>query len=87
MAEVVLPASLVQLFPGAPRRVQVEGATVQEVIGRLDERWPGMRSRLCTAAPSLRPHISIFVDAEQSRLDTPVAPNAEVRIIPAVSGG
>ena len=87
MALVVLPASLVELFPGATRRVEVEGATVQEVIGRLDERWPGMRSRLCAAGPTLRQHISIFVDSEQSRLESPVGPQAEVRIIPALSGG
>lgn len=87
MAQVYLSASLVELFPGAPRRVEVEAATVREVIDQLDARWPGMRQRLCDTAHSLRRHIRIFVDAEQSALTSSVAPGSEVRIIPAVSGG
>jgi molybdopterin converting factor small subunit len=87
MAEVVLPASLVQLFPGSPKRVQVEGRSVQAVIDGLDQRWPGMRNRLCAPGPAIRQHIRIFVDSEQSSLETPVAATSEVRIIPALSGG
>lgn len=87
MAEVYLPASLIELFPGAPRRVHVDGRTVRELIDRLDESWPGMRNRLCDAGPALRRHIVIFVDAEQSSLHTAVGATSEVRIIPALSGG
>jgi molybdopterin converting factor small subunit len=77
----------VQLFPGATRRVQVDAGTVRGVIDGLDEQWPGMRNRLCTASPSIRQHIRIFVDSEQSTLETPVAATSEVQIIPALSGG
>ncbi len=87
MAEVVLPASLVQLFPGAAKRVQVEAGTVRGVIDGLDQRWPGMRNRLCAPGPAIRRHIRIFVDSEQSTLETPVAATSEVHIIPALSGG
>lgn len=87
MAEIVLPASLLQLFPGATRRVQVDAGTVCGVIDGLNERWPGMRNRLCTDGPAIRQHIRIFVDAEVSTLDTAVAATSEVQIIPALSGG
>ena len=87
MAEVVLPASLVQLFPGAAKRVQVEGGTVDGVIEGLDQRWPGMRDRICAPGVGLRQHIRIFVDSELSSLDAPVTATSEVRIIPALSGG
>jgi len=87
MAEVVLPTSLVQLFPGSTRRVQVQAGTVRGVIDGLDQRWPGMRNRLCAPGPAIRQHIRIFVDSEQSTLDTPVAPTSEVQIVPALSGG
>ena len=87
MAEVVLPASLVQLFPGATKRVQVEAGTVHSVIDGLDQRWPGMRNRLCASGPAIRQHVRIFVDSELSNLETLVAPTSEVRIIPALSGG
>ncbi len=87
MARVYLPGSLTRLFPGAPRRVEVEAVTVHEVIAQLEVRWPGMSSRLCDAGPSLRQHITIFVDGERATLFTPVAPASEVLIVPAVSGG
>jgi molybdopterin converting factor small subunit len=87
MATVYLPATLVELFPGAPRQVEAEGGTVREVIDRLDERWPGMRSRLCDTPATLRRHLAIFVDSSQSDLATRVEPGAQVRIIPALSGG
>lgn len=87
MAQVVLPASLVQLFPGAARRVQVDAATVGSVIDGLDQRWPGMRNRLCIPGPAIRRHIRIFVDSEQSTLETAVTATSEVQIVPALSGG
>jgi molybdopterin converting factor small subunit len=87
VAEVVLPSSLLQLFPGAARRVQVDAGTVDGVIDGLDQRWPGMRNRLCTTGPSIRQHIRVFVDSELSTLETAVAPTSEVQIIPALSGG
>lgn len=87
MATVVLPQNLTLLFPGSPRRVEVQAATVLECIERLNDRWPGMRSRLLDAGPRLREHIQVFVNAEQGGLDTPVEPDAEVRVIPAITGG
>lgn len=87
MARVHLPASLARLFPGAPRDLEVEAASVGELIGRLDAQWPGMRDRLCDAGPEIRRHITVFVDSERADLATPLAPGAEVQIIPAVSGG
>ena len=87
MAEVYLPRSLLTLFPTAERRPTVEAATVAEVIDRLEERWPGMRARLCDAGPSIRQHINVFVDGEPAVLATPVGPRSTVHVIPAVSGG
>jgi molybdopterin converting factor small subunit len=87
MAVVYLPSSLTVLFPGAPRRLCVEAATVHDLIDVLNEQWPGLRSRVCDAGPVIRQHVNIFVDGEKSTLATPVALSSEVHIIPAVSGG
>lgn len=88
MVEVHLPQSLVSLFPGAARRVEVAGAaSVAEVLERVNQLWPGMRSRLVDAGPRIREHIIIYVDADRADLDTPVAPGNVVRVIAAVSGG
>ena len=87
MAQVRLPGNLVALFPGTPRRVEAEGATVREVLASLDARVPGMEDRLLTAGPQIREHIKVFVDGRQAELATPVAPGSIVHVIPAVSGG
>jgi molybdopterin converting factor small subunit len=86
-AIVHLPRSLVALFPGTPRRIEVAGATVAEVIEALDRRVPGMRNRLLDAGPAIRAHLNVYVAAERAGLDTPVPAGADVHIIPAVSGG
>lgn len=87
MPVVLLPRSLIALFPGAERRYELDGATVDELLGALDGRVAGMRERLVDAGPRLRPHINVYVDGERARLDTAVAAAATVHIIPAVSGG
>jgi molybdopterin synthase sulfur carrier subunit len=87
MAQAYLPRSLVSLFPGMPGRVQVEAASVCELIDCLDRRWPGARFRLCDAGPVIREHINIFVDGEKSTLSTALGPDSEVHILTAVAGG
>ena len=47
MADVYLPGTLMPLFPGLPRRLDVEAATVGEAIDRLNGQWPGLLDRLC----------------------------------------
>lgn len=87
MAVVYLPASLVDLFPGAPRRLHVEAATVRELLLQLDRSWPGMLDRLCDPGPAIREHINIFVNGEKADVGTALDRSAVVRVIPAVSGG
>jgi molybdopterin synthase sulfur carrier subunit len=89
MATVHLPRSLVTLFPDPPpRRLDLSAGTLSELVGKLDEGWPGMRDRLCEAGPRIREHINVFVDGERERdLEATLPPGAEVHIIPAVAGG
>jgi molybdopterin converting factor small subunit len=87
MATVLLPRSLLALFPGADRRYDVTGQSVGELLAALDAAVPGIRDRLVEAGPRLRPHINVFVDGSPADLATPVRPEATVHVIPAVSGG
>ena len=87
MATVHLPRSLVSLFPATPRRVDVDAATVADVIAELERRWPGMRDRLCDPGPQIREHINVFVDGDRAELATAVSATSAVHVIPAVSGG
>jgi molybdopterin synthase sulfur carrier subunit len=87
MAIVVLPRSLIVLFPGSERRVAAEGASVAQLIDALDLRWPGVRDRLCQRGDALREFINVYVDGLPADLATPVAPDSTVHILPAVAGG
>ena len=87
MATVLLPRSLLTLFPGVERRHDLDGASVNDILTALDAAAPGMRERLVEEGPRLRRHINVFVDGQPADLATPVAPTATVHVIPAVSGG
>jgi molybdopterin converting factor small subunit len=87
MAELHLPGTLVPLFRELPRRIDIDAATVDEAINRLDERWPGVRDRLCESGALLRPHIHVYVDRERAALDTALAAHSRVDVVAAISGG
>jgi len=87
MAEVYLPSTLPPLFPGLPRSLEVDASTVDEAVARLEERWPGMRDRLCQDGHTIRPHIHVYVDRERAGLDTALDPRSRIDVIAAISGG
>jgi molybdopterin converting factor small subunit len=87
MASVHLPSTLPPLFPGLSRHLEIEAATVEEAIARLDERWPGLRDRLCEPGPALRRHINVYVDQERADLGTRLEPRSRLDVIAAISGG
>ncbi len=87
MAELYLPTTLPPLFPGLTRRQEVGASTVSEAIDELNERWPGLRDRLCEPGPAIRRHIHVYVDRERAELGTAIAPHSRIDVIAAISGG
>lgn len=87
MAVVHLPATLPPLFNGLPRHVALEVATVDQAIDQLDERWPGVRDRLCEPGPVLRRHINVYVDGERAGLDATIGAESRVDVLAAITGG
>jgi sulfur-carrier protein len=87
MADVHLPATLPPLFPGLPRRLELDAATVGEALSQLDAQWPGLRDRLCHPGPELRAHIHVYVDRQRAALDTALDARSRVDVITAISGG
>jgi sulfur-carrier protein len=68
--------------------VQVEGATLGDVLSSLDARYPGFRFRIVTEQDKIRPHIRIFVNDEQAQgLLAPIDPQDRIYIVCALSGG
>jgi sulfur-carrier protein len=87
VADLHLPGTLPPLFPDLPRRLEVDAASVDEAIDRLDAQWPGLRDRLCEPGPTLRRHIHVYVDRERADLETALDARSRVDVITAISGG
>jgi sulfur-carrier protein len=87
MADVHLPPTLTPLFAGLPRRVEIDAPTVAGILAELETRWPGLRDRLVTSGPEIRPHIHVYVDKERAGLDTTIDARSRVDVIAAISGG
>ena len=84
---VILPGPLLRLFPDSTSRVKVNAATVDELLNELNQRWPGMRDRLADTSPSVRKHISIFVNGNRATLETQLPHGVDVYVLTAMSGG
>ncbi|HEY2309932.1 MAG TPA: MoaD/ThiS family protein [Gaiellaceae bacterium] len=87
MADIRLPGTLTPLFPGLPRRVEVDAPTVLAAIDSLETQWPGLRDRIVEEGPALRRHLHVYVDGERAGLDTPVDERSRLDVIAAISGG
>jgi sulfur-carrier protein len=87
VTEVRLPSQLTSLFVDMPRTVEVDAPTVDDAIDELDDRWPGLRDRLCEPGPALRRHIHVYVDRERGDLDSTLEHGSCVHVIAAISGG
>ena len=72
-------------------RLEISPATVGEALGQLWKAHLGLRDRVLTEQGEVRPHVNVFVNSEVVRrdqvLNTPISDNAEICIMPAVSGG
>jgi sulfur-carrier protein len=89
-ATVRIPTPLRTVTAGEAT-VDVDGATVGEVLRNLDAAHPGIGERIMDDGGQIRRFVNVFVDDEDVRfasgLDTPVGEGATVSIIPAVAGG
>ena len=90
---ILIPGPL-QHFAGGRRRIELARAgthTVADALAELAAMHPGVRDRVLDERGEVRPHINIFVGEENIRdaagLATPLPPECEVAILPAVSGG
>ena len=87
MATVFIP-SLMQSLTGRQQTVEIEGATVRQIIENLEKAHPGMKERL-VADNRVKPNISVAVDGEVTPMGMleKVGESSEVHFLPAIGGG
>ncbi|MDE2744190.1 MAG: MoaD/ThiS family protein [Gemmatimonadota bacterium] len=80
--------SLMQKLTAGQQQVEVEGATVREVVAALDACYPGFKERVLDG-DRIKTEIAVAVDGEvvAAGLRAKVGPQSEVHFLPAISGG
>ena len=75
-------------FTDGEANITLPGATVREVIDNLDNRYPGMKERLCEET-RLKPGIAVYINGLLTRgsLLERVDADAEIHFLPAIGGG
>jgi molybdopterin converting factor small subunit len=81
MAHVTLTGNLRQLTGGVAE-LEVEAASVRQLIARLGEAYPAL-------APHLATGVAVAIDGQiyQDALLQEIPPESDVHILPAIAGG
>jgi sulfur-carrier protein len=86
MAVVCLHGPLRGLAGGSAE-LQVDGATVHELLRGLEAQHPSMTGWILDERGVIRRHINVFVNGERSRAETAVGSGDRVEVLPAITGG
>ena len=86
MPVVRLRAPLSELA-GGKRELELEGATVGEVLQALERAHPDVKGWILDERGAIREHINVFVNKEYGREDTSVGAQDRLHVLPAISGG
>lgn len=91
MSVTVRVPPVFRTMTGGQSTVQVQGATVAEVLADLEANHPGFSAKLLDDSGALVRYVNIFVDDDDIRfmesLATPVPDGVTVSIMQAVAGG
>jgi molybdopterin synthase sulfur carrier subunit len=87
---VTIPHILRDLTEGADE-VCVEADTVAQLLQELEERFPGVKRRICREDGSLHGFVNLYVNDEEVRflngLDTVLKDGDSVTILTMIAGG
>ncbi len=86
MAVVRLRAPLSELA-GGRREHELTGATVLDVLRRLEQENPAIAGWILDERATIRQHINVFVNGERGREETILAADDRIHILPSISGG
>jgi molybdopterin/thiamine biosynthesis adenylyltransferase/rhodanese-related sulfurtransferase/molybdopterin converting factor small subunit len=90
MPTIYIPTAL-RPYADNQAQLTVEATTVREAVEKLTEAFPKLRQHLFKEDWQLRSFVNLYLGDEDVRhlqgLDTPLAPDAELTIVPSVAGG
>jgi MoaD family protein len=76
---------------GGQSEVKIEGATVGEILRKLDSQYKGFGERILDDGKSVKRFINVFINEDNIRdkrdLDTEVKNGDTLSILPSIAGG
>ena len=91
MAVTVHIPTPLRKFTGDQADVEVQGATVGEVIDNLEAQHSGIKERMVDESGAIRRFVNVYVNEEDIRFldgsETGVQDGDQVTIVPAIAGG
>jgi molybdopterin converting factor small subunit len=89
MPTLKIPTPL-RTYTGGQAEVTVSGATAGEALQSLVTQFPALKQHLYTGE-TLRPFVNLFLGPDNVKdlqgLETPLAEDAQLRLIPSIAGG
>ncbi|MBU3758924.1 MAG: MoaD/ThiS family protein [Candidatus Omnitrophica bacterium] len=71
--------------------VEIQAATVRELMEALEKNYPGIKERLCEPSGKIRRFVNVYLNEEDIRFlsqeDTSIKDGDEISIVPAIAGG
>jgi len=90
LIKVLIPYAL-RAFTERSAEVEVNGGTAGEAVNALADAYPALKTHLFTEDGRLRDFINLFAGGVNINslqgLNTPIADNGELMIVPAIAGG
>ena len=90
MAHVKFTPNLKRFFPDL-KEVEIDAATVADVVTAVDARWNGLADYIIDEHGAMRQHVNIFIGEEmlqdRQTLSDPVSAHTRIYIMQALSGG
>lgn len=90
MSQIVTMKRHLRHLTNGIETVEVQGDTVNDIFNQLEERFPGIRKKLCERNGELHRFINVYVDGQDIRyldsLQTNVKDKAKVSIVTGIAG-
>ena len=87
---VRVPTSLRKLT-GDLELLELESGSVIEIIDAMEQKYPGIKIKVCDDSGELRRFVNIYVDGEDIRFlsgkNTIIENGKEMSIVPSIAGG
>ena len=71
--------------------VEIDAASVRQLITELEKNYPGIKDRICDESGKVRRFVNLYLNEEDIRFlkqeDTTLKNGDEISIVPAIAGG